>query len=407
MPHDRSASDGRSNHVAPLTSVRFLAAVYVVLFHTAPAQIRAMPLAARFVSGGYIGVSFFFVLSGFVLGWNYLERFAAGEIRRADFWRARVARVYPVYLVGLAAAAPFVVYGTLRKEPTLTAAAAYLGRSAALAVTLTQSWMPTYATVWNFPSWSLSVEAFFYALFPVLVIGAIALPKRRVGAAIVVAWLAAMLAPAIYLLVHPDGPLQPTFVADGFWLDALRYGPVPHLFQFLIGLLGARWLLDRRSRNALVSSGDATWRLLALVAVALTILMVGQSPLYPFLHNGLLAPLFLAIIVLLVTGEGTLVRLLSCRGFVVLGEASYALYLLHVPVAGWLNAAGKRVGLVLDPASGIAAFATYVLVAIAVSVFTWRHIEEPARRAIRHGRLPRLSWRGAFDAARRAATPEG
>lgn len=409
MPQSGSATRGRRSHVAPLTSVRFFAALYVVFFHAAPVQIRAIPVADRFVTGGYIGVSFFFVLSGFVLGWNYLERFAAGDITRGEFWRARFARVYPVYLVGLIVSAPYFLLGVMREQPTHAAAAAQLGRSAALALSLTQAWIPQYATVWNLPSWSLSVEAFFYALFPLLVLGVIALPTRRVGRAVTIAWAAAMLAPLAYVLLRPDGAVYPQYdVSDHFWVNALRFEPLFHLWQFVIGLLGAKWLLDRRARQVPARRRDVTWPLLGIAAVSLALLMFAAYPLYPFLHDGLLAPLFLWSILLLATGDGVLVRLLSRRELVVLGEASYALYLLHVPVSIWLTVVGKHTGLPLNPGTSIGAFAAYVVLAIGVSVLTLRYIEEPARRAIRQGRLGHLGWRGAQgEAAQPAVAPEG
>lgn len=390
----------RRAHLAPLTSVRFFAALYVVVFHLAPPELRATELGRRFAEGGFIGVSFFFVLSGFILGWNYLPRYADGGIPPRAFWRARLARVYPVYVFALLASAPYFVLGVFREQPTHAAAAFELGQVGTLVLTLTQSWIPRYATAWNSPSWSLSVEAFFYAVFPLLAAGAVAIPKRRVTTVLVATCVAALVAPALYLLLRPDGLAFPRFDSNGSWLDGLRYMPLPHLAQFGGGLVTARWLLDRESTPEASPIGDVTWPVLGLVALALALLMtVGAYPLYVFVHDGLLAPIFLAIIVLLARGGGPLVRLLSRPTLTLLGEASYGLYLLHLPVSVWLLIVGKRFGLDLDPGHGALAFALFLPIVIATSVVVLRTVEEPMRRAIRTGRLPKLGWRAAADPA--------
>jgi len=84
--------------IKSLTSLRFFAAIYVVLFHESanPGHFVFFPLAARFVASGYTAVTLFFVLSGFILAYNY------GRIRsRKEFWISRFARIYPVYFLSL------------------------------------------------------------------------------------------------------------------------------------------------------------------------------------------------------------------------------------------------------------------------------------------------------------------
>ena len=94
-----------------VTSLRFFATFHVALFHmnemgalTGPRWLKA------FAGIGYVGVSFFFVLSGFILVYTYAGR----EIRLHDFWQARFARIYPAYLFSLLISFPFFYYGTLK-----------------------------------------------------------------------------------------------------------------------------------------------------------------------------------------------------------------------------------------------------------------------------------------------------
>src|SRR6476661_1182191 len=93
-----------------LTGVRFFAAFYVVLFHFTLWYFAAAPQWVRnIVSSGYVGVDLFFVLSGFVLTYTYLVP-GASHVPRREFWVARIARIYPMYLVALALALPITLH---------------------------------------------------------------------------------------------------------------------------------------------------------------------------------------------------------------------------------------------------------------------------------------------------------
>jgi peptidoglycan/LPS O-acetylase OafA/YrhL len=149
--------------ISALTSVRFFAALYVAIFHWAkmnrhggwPTPIRN----AAFT--GYIGVPMFFVLSGFILSYNYAPDERRPNIDRRGFWAARFARIYPVYLLGLVIAFPFFLKD-LSKAALLNVA--HVSLIGGTATTLTQAWSPATACKWNCPGWTLSVEAFFYAV---------------------------------------------------------------------------------------------------------------------------------------------------------------------------------------------------------------------------------------------------
>ena len=91
-----------------LTTLRFFAAVHVVLFHMRVTKILdgGPWWYQNFASIGYVGVNFFFVLSGFILVYTY-DGF---PLRARQFWQARFARIYPAYVVSLMAAAPFFFF---------------------------------------------------------------------------------------------------------------------------------------------------------------------------------------------------------------------------------------------------------------------------------------------------------
>src|SRR5271155_2672880 len=91
-------------NIPGLTSVRFFAAIWVVLFHLSR-NWDALRKIGGFLRFGYSGVSFFFILSGFILCVNYLPR----RFSVHDFWLARIARILPAYLVALAVVLPFTI----------------------------------------------------------------------------------------------------------------------------------------------------------------------------------------------------------------------------------------------------------------------------------------------------------
>lgn len=141
-------------HLQSLTSLRFVAALLVVVFHLSMFAPGLDPFG-RLLAPGYVGVTFFFVLSGFVLTYSWD---ADDSARR--FYRRRFARVYPTHLLflGIAILPP----GASQNWPALPANALLL-----------QSWSPDDAVVRSFSgvAWSLSCELFFYATFPLLVRG--------------------------------------------------------------------------------------------------------------------------------------------------------------------------------------------------------------------------------------------
>jgi peptidoglycan/LPS O-acetylase OafA/YrhL len=192
-----------------LTGLRALAACAVFLRHSGylfdHTSVRHVTLRL-FVQGG-VGVSFFFVLSGFVLTWSWRPGLVA-------FYRRRFARIYPAYIVSTIAAAGLIwlIGGTV----STTGAIAVLF--------LVQSWFssPSVFNALDSVSWSLSCEAFFYLLFPALIFAAIRLPVR-------VRWLA-FAAVAFDVIAIPTWVTQPRV-----WIDYIF--PPTRMLEFVCGML--------------------------------------------------------------------------------------------------------------------------------------------------------------------------
>jgi peptidoglycan/LPS O-acetylase OafA/YrhL len=361
-----SAESGRVNRpqLLGLTGLRFCAAMLVVVYHFGlPGNLPLLP--QRLIAIGNTAVSLFFILSGFVMAYTYADT-DGGRYRGAvAFWIARFARIYPAYLLSLLLLAPTFFAGIRTATPTQNMNTFV---DAVAALTLTQSWgNPDTASVWNFPAWSLSIEAFFYLAFPLLRqwVRNISTP-RLLGAIVLVIGISNAITGA-YVVLDPDRlgvvmtPLNASItIVKTPWLALLAFNPLVRLPQFVVGLLAGRLFLARpwpaRLGAWLEGAGIASLTLVTLLSPRLPEAMLLQ---------GILDPCFLLLIFGIACGGGPLRLLLSTRPMVVLGEASYGIYILQAPVF-------RRLGSFVHPAIAV--------IPVAVAVFFL--IERPLRRLI-------------------------
>jgi len=372
-------SDARPRLPA-LTSLRFFAAFHVVIFHFQAMQIFIGPVWFQKLSSiGYVGVSFFFVLSGFILVYTYAGR----PMILKNFWRARFARIYPAYAFSLLVTAPFFFYAALTMNiPFFVWAKAHLKLASALVLSLLQAWVPAAALTWNAVAWSLSVEAFFYVLFPFLVLVLVRRSQPQLLLVAAASWLTSLILSGSYVVLNPDHlTVVNADVLGAFWLNALKFNPLARLPEFLSGMAWGFLFLRSRRESKLAS-------LLVLSGVAALVVVVFFSAAipYPILHTALLAPAFAAIV------YGFALRpnwskILENRWLVLCGDASYSLYLLHSMIVGMYfhSTTGQ---LRYQSPVGILGF---VLIAVTISALVYRLIEEPARRKLNPKRKPQLS----------------
>ena len=374
-----------------LTSVRFLAALWVALFH-----MQAMGafffhsiVVQHLASIGYAGVSFFFVLSGFILVYTYSGR--TSTLRR--FWQARFARVYPALAFSLLITAPGFFYCCVHMRahdprlfvPEWAWAANHLTLSVILCLTLLESWIPQTALAWNMPAWSLSVEAFFYLLFPFLLPRLSRLTRRQLIALIPAGWVLILACSLAYTHLHPDGAAEVNSKTLGPWINTLKFNPLVRLPEFVMGM--ATGLLFLRSRGALTDSEDrrrAWWFVLpGLLAITTTIALAPRIP-YMVIHTALLAPAF-AILIYGLALRPAGIGILEHPSMEALGEASYPFYLLHSMIIGSFFMDFKTGHVRHQSALGLAA---WLLIAVAIALVVDRLIERPLRRLLRPKRLP-------------------
>lgn len=351
-----------------LTSLRYLAAVWVVFFHFKEFFPQSGLDGLAPLRLGYLGVDFFFVLSGFVLAHVYLEKVAT---RRFDFWSfavRRLARIYPMHVLSLLLT---IVLGVVAAragwqftiwDPTrfLDISRGEALRALFANLTLIHAWGATKGLLFNLPSWSISAEWFAYLLFPavVLVVG-----HRRVSPGL------AVVASVLFLIVLATA--YHLLIGRSLFLSSWNLGVLRILPEFTLGVALRRWggVFSLGPRLALPA-------FLAACALLVVLLLVRASP--------LAITLTLAALVLLAADaerHGGL-RALGRPFPVLLGEVSYSLYLLHLPVGIYLFDVLLR----NTHGAGLLLATAWISAAIAgITVASWlshRFFEIPARELL-------------------------
>jgi peptidoglycan/LPS O-acetylase OafA/YrhL len=295
---------------------------------------------APIVDNGYTAVSFFLLLSGFILAYNYAERARAGKLKRRSFYVARFSRLYPVYLFAL-----IISWQMLVDESHVRTHGEFVAGTI-LTPLLLQGWSPMLSTFWNTPAWTMSTEAFFYLIFPFMVLWIRPQRWATLLGGLLVLWAIGLSFPALYMHFNPDGDLHPGRYTEGFWIRALKFSPPPHLPSFLFGALLAD--VDARIPRA-------GWQRIGLglfgVAATYTVLYFGDHMPYVMMHDGLLMPLF-GCAILGLAGENFVARFFGWRPFLLFGQTSYCLYILHFNLWTLIHNSGllERTGLIrLDP----------------------------------------------------------
>lgn len=356
----------QSRSTYPLTSLRFFAALLVLYHHStwtflplfyARAENHGVPhgfiptLSSTFT----VSVSFFFLVSGYVLSLVYLRNPQPLNLRK--FFIARFARLYPLYLV-VQTADSFDFLSRQIQLHTLPIAIVRTGEVWLANLCLLQVWTRGLLEI-NPPSWTLCCEALFYLCFPVI--------GRRLwtlrGARL---WIAA-------ILLYAGGQALVFAVRPHVDILTAHMFPLLHLSTFALGILLARHHTlqqERQDRPPISQSCACAVLVLSLtgliVSVPLQSLFHGRNP----YNDGLLAPIFAGIIWSLSATPTALSRLLCVRWLIALGNASYALYLIHDPIRA-LFQHFNWIGPVF--------YAVYIVLCIGLSLLSFHYFETPIR----------------------------
>lgn len=366
-PSSMGQADRPKQSLNALTGLRFFAAMGVVFYHFALPILKGRSnVLLNIASDGYIAVDLFYLLSGFILAYSYLSREGALQGTQRNFYVSRFARIYPAYLLAFFMAAPWDIAASLHANSLITAVVKLIVNGG-LVLTLQQAWTPWTAWSWNYPAWSVSVEVFFYILFPWI---GVRLARLRPASALRLAgllWVLAMAAPSALWLIK--GITGPPLVGDHLQM-AVEFTPIFRLPEFMIGiLLGRAYVLGQLRRF------NGNWT--ASVAAGLIFMALAFCPSipHPLLANGLIAPLFALLIAGLAQGRGPIAWFLSLPFMVILGEASYGIYILQLPLALLLKSP--------PPYHSLRMLCFYCTMLLLCSVLSWQFVESPLRKKIR------------------------
>ncbi|MFG3043366.1 acyltransferase family protein [Streptomyces sp. NPDC048202] len=395
----RAPDAGPAGRLHSLTGLRWIAALAVFLSHVG--TLLPLPDAKPVLGLGSSGVTFFFVLSGFVLTWTYLE----GD-RVGPFYGRRFARVWPMLLVAVA----IPLFLQLPDAPPGQSGSLTL--MALSAVLMYQAWVPGYILGSTNPvTWSLACEAFFYALFPFVARLLARRSLRFLGCAAVTLVLVGW---GIKVWLWEAYPLQlpPAFTGvDGMIFG--MYSPIARVWEFLLGVVAATAL--RKGWRLPLSATSAT----ALLAAGFFVLWVLRFETWRLvsLYDALpqvTAPLYALVVVAVaqrdLSGRTSWLR---AKPMVALGEWSYAFYLLHFTVLFEISSAVFDRKSIMEyymrPAEASWANAGWAALALVISVtacgLMYQFFERPAERWLR-SRIGRRDVRVPAPAAPTGAVGE-
>lgn len=379
----------RMRYIPALDGIRTLAVVAVVLYH----------LHLPWAQGGLIGVTMFFVLSGYLITRLLLAEFGqTGRIDLKDFWLRRARRLVPaIVTVVVVTAALCTVFNHVmltKMRPDILPSLLFVN-----------NWWQVLNNVSYFdalgdPSplthfWSLAIEEQFYLVWPPLLLALLGLGMRRGAVRRTVLVLAAVSAAAMALLYNPSQ--DPS---------RLYYGTDTRAFSLLLGawlaFIPERLMNPLRLLRGRAAVEERPWQLDAVGAVGLVglALMVGFTNGYTSFQyqGGMLLATFLTMMVIAaaVQRDGAISRVLSLPPLVWLGQRSYGIYLWHYPVL-----------LLMNPVADINDTPWWMLiiqvaVVLVASELSYRFVEMPVRRGALGALVRRVRTEGLrpMDAAR-------
>jgi peptidoglycan/LPS O-acetylase OafA/YrhL len=273
-----------------------------------------------------MGVTIFFTLSGFVLALNYFER-----LRRPSgnvLWRylvARFARIYPLYILVL-------IYIMIHEHALGGSISGWWEHVLAI-----QTWSPSVYQAYSLdgPEWSIGVEFFLYACFPLLVLMLAKVRRPRSLLAIAFSIALSMIALTLWFVLSGHASLP--------WSDPgsahrwLYRNPLPRLGDFTLGIIAARLYVSTRDRAGIMQTGKL---LIGLSVCVIVGFMIWPSNLYSAWSWDVAYTIPSAVLIfgLAIVPTSLASRMLSLPAVILLGESSYALYLIHQPALAFFDA---------------------------------------------------------------------
>ncbi len=344
----------------PLNFIRFVLALGVLLYHYGVNYYPFnLPAVKTLIMNSSFRVSFFFFISGFVMSMVYAKQVPA--LKASYFYKRRFTRIYPVYWLAFI----WTIVVVLFLKDALPKGLIVILHALGL-----QSLYPGYLLDLNFTTWSISVELVFYLLFPFLLRWMMRFSLKKLVAVSCVIWILQSVQHVLFVEYFYNGTKAMEEFISAF--------PLWHFSTFFAGMVTARLI-------ALDAFGE-TFKKNALFVFILTLLgficiIYLPNPFLKYIHNGLLSPLFLLVIVSLYYDRSLLHRVLSNRHVSSLGDLSYVLFIFQYPV--WVTCTEFAPP---DFINSSWFFLIYFMCLIAVARLVNRYFEKPMLLKLRQER---------------------
>lgn len=346
-------------HIKPLTSLRFVFALMVFCSHLTFLQ-ESTSTTSNWIYNhifyeGYIGVSFFFVLSGFILCYVYQEKFLNKTVTSKQFYLARLARIYPLHVVTLIIAIPLEFWGNPVEWSRIATGFLQLG--------MVHSLVPVEDVYFSYngPSWSIATEAFFYVFFPAIIYF-VKINNRKMQC---ILFLFMVIAVPIFMNIVPTAWQNPIFYIS----------PLGRIVDFIIGI-ALYQLIKTRPLSFLKSKYSE------FVVVGIFIVFFAGHFWIPFNYRYSVyywLPICLIITVFFYQ-RGSISKILSCKPALWLGNVSFGFYMIHQLVYRYLvygNATVKWVS------NDLVVCLIVFIVSLLLAGYSYRYLETPMNRWIR------------------------
>lgn len=355
--------------IKPLTSLRFIFAMMVFLSHLWFLQDESpfyRQLYDDIFYEGYIGVSFFFILSGFVLGYSYHDKILGGQIKFSQFWLARFARIYPLHLLTLLIAIPLSFKGDSTE---------WINRFV-LNIFLIQSFVPSSDIYFYFNSvsWSISDEWFFYVMFPFLVF--LMLRRRYLK-----------FLPVVILLI----PLSLLLVKETYHEKYFYINPLLRLGDFIIGKMLYRVYRKRQDIEILNNRKVANMAEIGSILFLAVFIYFHNNVPQGFRYSCYYWPPMIVLIYTFAYARGFISDMLSNASLVFLGEISFGFYMIHMLVLRYYHYLPRKFSFLqaMLPDNHNAAFVIFGM-SLALSILIYKFYEMPANRFIKKKLGPKI-----------------
>ena len=308
--------------IRTLQSLRFFFIILVVLSHY---------IGSSFDFGGECGVSFFFMLSGFVLSLAYSERIAKGLFSTKPFVVKQWIKIYPLHI--LTFIVMFALDIRLEKYCDITAVIAN--------ILLLQSWVPadSFYFVANSPSWFLCDILFFYVVFSSLNKYILRSDNRKLLAISLVVIL-------LYICLMA---VLPTYLVN----PILYANPLTRLLDFIVGIILYKLYISDNGIALRDKLNGKSFFTVSLLELSVILLVVITAILYPHLPQRvrtvsifwLAIPLFIFFFAMTDKHSGVISRFLQGKTMLWLGNISFSIYIIHAPVLRIFNSISVHTGI--------------------------------------------------------------